>query len=53
MGIPTLLVLSVWGLTKLLFGGIAIAGAPMVSALTGFVLVWSTPAVFRIEGLSK
>ena len=25
----------------------------MVSALTGFVLVWSTPAVFRIEGLSK
>lgn len=25
----------------------------MVSALTGFVLVWSTPAVFLIEGLSR
>ena len=64
MGIPTLLALSACGFMKLLdreagaiepcpADGGGGAGAPTRSLPTGFVLVWSIPAVLRIEGLSE
>ena len=34
-------------------GGTGVAGAVVRSRLIGLLLVWSTPAVFRIEGLSR
>lgn len=34
-------------------GGTGVAGAVVRSRLMGLLLVWSTPAVFRIEGLSR
>jgi hypothetical protein len=55
--------MSVLGFTKSLGGfvrggipsrtvGLAMTGAPPIPRFTGMVLLWSMPAVLRIEGLS-
>ena len=57
-GIPIRRAWSAWGLTKFpLMTGMDVfvecCGAPRVSLFTGFVFVWSMPAVFLMEGLSR
>lgn len=53
---PSFLTLSVCRFVGMLLfgnGGTGVAGAVVRSRLMGLLLVWSTPAVFRMEGLSR